>query len=145
MRAATALVLLLVAACGGQRANTLRSDTTPTPATLPTVTAATVQPIDGPTVVSDDASGSTVYLHVGQQLQVQLTHGTYDPPTSATGVLVRRSSTGGYPTTQPAMAVFEAVGQGTADVTATSDAACFHAQPRCLMPTHVWVVHVNIS
>jgi hypothetical protein len=114
---------------------------TPRPSTPP----ATIRPTAGTTVVSDDATGTRVYLHVGQRLEVHLTQGTYDPPVSTTSVLVRRSSTGGYPTTEPVLANFEAVGRGTSDVTATSDAACFHTQPRCLMPTRVWVVHVTVG
>lgn len=88
---------------------------------------------------------TTVHLFAGQRLVVQLSQGTYDPPVSSSKVLVRRSSSGGYPTSQPVNAVFEAVARGTADVTASTDAACFHTQPRCMMPTRLWIVHVTVT
>jgi hypothetical protein len=97
------------------------------------------------TFVTDDDSGSTVVLHVGQQLDVVLSQGTWDSPTSS-GTSVRRLSyDGGYPTARPAHARFGATAAGNADVTAQSDAACFHTEPRCLMPTRQWLVHVQVK
>jgi len=155
MRTAAGLALLLVGACGGQHASTIGTSTTPVPGTVAGTTVAgppspsmraTVRSSTGATVVSDDASGSAVHLHAGQQLEVHLTQATYDPPVSSDSkTLFRRSSSGGYPTTQPVMAVFEATGRGAADITTTTDAACFHTQPRCLMPTRQWVVHVTVT
>jgi hypothetical protein len=96
--------------------------------------------------VTDDDSGSTVHLAVGQHLQVRLSQGTWDPPDSTDNVVVtRRSSTGGYPSDKPVDAVFDAVARGQADVTAQSDAACFHTQPRCLMATRQWQVSVVVG
>ena len=111
----------------------------------PSSPAATIRPTDETTVVTDGANGTTVYLHTGQRLSVHLDQGTYDPPGSSSNVLVRRSSSGGYPTDQPVRAVFEAVARGTADVTTNTDAACFHTEPRCMMPTRMWVVHVTVT
>jgi hypothetical protein len=96
--------------------------------------------------VTDDDAGTTVRLRVGQRLRVRLSQGTWDPPvSSAERVVARRSSSGGYPTDQPVDATFGAVGNGTADVTAQSDAACFHTEPRCLMASRQWQVHVVVG
>jgi hypothetical protein len=87
-----------------------------------------------------------VHLVVGQHLRVRLSQGTWDPPDSTnTAVAVRRSSAGGYPSDQPVDATFDAIGRGSADVTAQSDAACFHTQPRCLMATRQWQVSVVVG
>jgi hypothetical protein len=102
--------------------------------------------IDGTVTVTDDDSGSTLHVRVGQRLRVRLSSGTWDPPvSSADSVVTRRSSNGGYPTDQPVDAVFDAVGRGAADVTAQSDAACFHTEPRCLMASRQWQVHVVVG
>jgi hypothetical protein len=96
--------------------------------------------------VTDDDNDATVHLRVGQHLRVRLSQGTWDPPvSSADRVVVRRSSSGGYPSDQPVDATFDAAGGGTADVTAQSDAACFHTEPRCLMASRQWQVHVTVS
>lgn len=96
--------------------------------------------------MTDNDNGRTVRLTRGQRLRVRLSNGTWDPPSSsAQGVVVRRTSSGGYPSDQTVDAVFEAVGTGRAQVSATSDAACFHTQPRCMMPVRSWVVHVIVS
>jgi hypothetical protein len=101
--------------------------------------------VGGTVTVTDDDSGTTVRLARGQHLRVRLSQGTWDPPvSSADQVVVRRSSTGGYPSDQPVDAVFDAVGSGTADVTAQSDAACFHTEPRCLMAQREWRVTVVV-
>lgn len=90
-------------------------------------------------------TGKTVTLRSGQLLKVHLSSGTWDPPvSSAPGVVQRQSSTGGYPTSAPVDAVFKAVAAGAADLTATSDAACFHTSPRCMMATRLWTVHVLV-
>jgi len=114
----------------------------PSPSSAP----ATVAPTASTTVVTDDSSGSTVRLRVGQRLRVRLSKDSYDPPTSsAPASVVRRSSAGGYPSDQPVDAVFEAVKAGSADVTAQTDYTCFHTEPRCLRPTRQWTVHVIVS
>ena len=96
--------------------------------------------------VTDGDSGMTVHLARGQHLRVRLSSGTWDAPVSSTeGVLVRRSSAGGYPSSYPVDATFDAVGVGTSDVTAQSDAACFHTQPRCMMASRQWQVRVTVS
>ncbi|MBK5306280.1 MAG: hypothetical protein JJD92_06280 [Frankiaceae bacterium] len=112
----------------------------PSPSPRPTPSA-----VGGTVTVTDDDGESTVQLRTGQRLRVRLSSGTWDPPvSSADGVVVRRTSSGGYPSDQPVDATFEAVGTGSADVTAQSDAACFHTEPRCLMATREWRVHVVV-
>ena len=94
---------------------------------------------------TDTDTDKTVTLRSGQLLKVHLSNGTWDPPvSSAPGVARRQSSTGGYPTSAPVDAVFKAVAAGAADLTATSDAACFHTSPPCMMPTRLWTVHVLV-
>ncbi len=97
--------------------------------------------------LTDGDSGRTILLALGQHLRVRLggTGATWDPPTSSSGaVLPRRSSTGGYPTGQPVDARFDATAPGSADVSANSDAACFHTQPRCMMASRNWQIHVTV-
>ena len=110
----------------------------PSPRPTPSPTAGTV-------TVTDADSGATVRLAVGQHLRVELSNGTWDPPSSsADTIVVRRSSRGGYPSSQPVDATFDAVGRGSADVTAQSDAACFHTEPRCMMAQREWRVTVVV-
>ena len=124
------------------------SATAATPRAVPTKSKSpTPRPsTDSPTVVRDGDSGTTIHVRVGQRVRVRLEQDTWDPPTSSDeAVLTRRTSTGGYPTDTPADAVFEALKPGTADLAAQTDAACFHTEPRCLMPTRLWQVHVVVS
>ena len=105
----------------------------------------TPSPVAGTVTVTENDSGATVRLTRGQHLRVRVSNGTWDPPVSyADGVVVRRSSAGGYPSDQPVDATFDAVGSGSADVTAQSDAACFHTEPRCMMASRQWQVHVVV-
>ena len=97
-------------------------------------------------MVTDDDSGKTVRLRIGQGLRVRLSKDSYDPPTSsADQIVVRRTSAGGYPSDQPVDAVFEARAAGSADVTAQTDYACFHTEPRCLRPSRVFTLHVIVT
>ena len=90
-------------------------------------------------------SGETATLRSGQHLAVHLSDRTWDPPiSSAPGVLHRQCSVNGYPTSAPVDAVFKTVGPGSADITATVDAACFHTSPRCMLATQQWTVHLFV-
>jgi hypothetical protein len=129
--ATATLLLAALTACSGTAVDQLSSPTTP--------------PAAGATVVREGDSGTTLRVPVGQRIRVVLTDGTWDPPVSSTASVVRRSSTGGYPSDQPVDAVFEAVTAGTADLSTSTDAACFHTEPRCLMPTRLWQVHVVVG
>ena len=115
--------------------------TSASPSPQPTRTAT-----GGTTTLTDADSGRTISLAIGERLRVQLTTGTWDPPTSSSAaVVVRSSSSGGYPTGAPVDALFSALGSGSAAVTAYSDAACFHSQPACMMPGRQWKVRVVVS
>ena len=59
--------------------------------------------------------------------------------------MTRLSSTGGYPTGKPLEATFRADGVGGTDITSTTDYACLHAQPMCMIPQREWIVHVVVS
>lgn len=113
--------------------------TSAVPAPKPTTAPATVG-------VTDSSSGSTVRLRIGQRLRVRLSEDSYAPPVSSSEqTLVRRSSAGGYPSDQPVDATFEALAAGSVDVTAATDYACFHTEPRCLRPSRLWTVHVIVT
>lgn len=96
--------------------------------------------------VSDADDGRTLHATRGQQVHVKLSNGTYNPPQSDnSAVLARRTTSGGYPRSKPAEATFEAVAAGSAQLSATTDAACLHAQPRCLIAQRTWHVNVIVS
>lgn len=100
----------------------------------------------GTLLLGDGDDGRTVNLARGQRVEVRLEQGTYDPPdTSNRAVVDRRSRNGGYPSSDPAQGSFEAVGSGRATVSATTDAACLHAQPRCLIAQRTWSVTLVVS
>lgn len=120
--------------------------TTPTAAPSDTAARPTGTPTPGNLVVTDADNGTTVRLHPHDRLEVRLSEDSYDPPTSSQPVvLVRRGSTGGYPSASPVVATFEALGKGTSDVSTTSDYACFHTSPRCLRPTRMWSIQVIVT
>ena len=99
----------------------------------------------GTMTVSEADTGRAVTLSAGQLLRVQLRSGTWDPPQSSLAAVVApRSSTGGYPSSRPVDASFAAVAAGRADVSAQSDADCFHARPRCLMAVRQWQLHILV-
>lgn len=102
----------------------------------------------GPIVLTEDNSGQTISLHVGQSVDVQLPGGAsggYRQPTSTSTVLARVAATGGYPTDQPARARFVATCRGTAYLTSTTDFTCLHTRPACLSPQREWLVHVAVG
>ncbi len=99
--------------------------------------------------LTEQSSGQTVRLKRGARLEVSLPGGSAggyaQPASSDASVLARTASSGGYPTEQPARAVFVAVGAGTADLTSTTDFTCLHAHPSCLPPQRAWHVRVIVS
>ncbi len=116
---------------------------TVTPSTVPPPTPAPADPAH----LTESDSGQTIHVVVGQQVQVELgggSGGSYDLPQSSSAVMRRTSASGGYPTDQPARATFVATAKGTADLTATTDAACLHATPRCEIAQREWMVHVIV-
>ena len=95
------------------------------------------------TLVESD-SGATIRLKVGDPITVSLPS-EYDPPNAQSNVMTRVSSTGGYPTGKALEATFRADKVGRTDITSTTDYACLHAQPMCMIPQREWVVHVVVS
>jgi hypothetical protein len=88
---------------------------------------------------------STVRLHLGDTLVVSLTRLHLPPKLSATGVLVQRDVTGGYPTDQPLVARYVAAATGSVDVSTTTDIACNHEPMPCPSPSVPWMVHVVVT
>ena len=95
------------------------------------------------TLVESD-SGATIQLKVGQLVKVSLPS-EYDTPNAQGDVLARVSSTGGYPTGKPLEATFRADKVGRTDITSTTDYACLHTQPMCMIPQREWIVHVVVT
>ena len=94
------------------------------------------------TLVESD-SGATINLKVGEIVDVSLPS-EYDPPNAQGTIVVRTSSTGGYPTGEPLEAAFRAQEVGRTDITSTTDYACLHAQPMCGIAQREWIVHVVV-
>jgi hypothetical protein len=100
----------------------------------------------GPRLHEDD-NGRTVRVHVGERIRVRLPNdsfGGYRKPTAAGDELRRKVATGGYPTGDPARAVFVAKHRGRTDITSTTDYACLHSEPACALPQRTWTVHVRV-
>jgi hypothetical protein len=97
------------------------------------------------TVVTEQDAGSTVELRVGDTLEVRLPSEYTTPAAHPAGPLVRTSSTGGYPSSAPLVAAFGAQAAGRADVDSSTDAACLHATPSCMIPQRLWTVHVVVT
>jgi hypothetical protein len=66
-------------------------------------------------------------------------------PVSTGAALRRVSAVGGYPSGQPAGAVFLATEAGTAVISAITDFACLHAQPPGKLPQRGWSVQVVVT
>jgi hypothetical protein len=92
-------------------------------------------------------NGQVVNVRVGQTVTVALAPDfmAWHLPAAAGAALRRVSASGGYPSRQPARAVFLAVAPGTAVLSAESDMACLHAHPRCMVPQQLWHVTVRVS
>jgi hypothetical protein len=124
--------------------------TAPAASSIP---AASTVPAPGPSAVrrsllTQADSGLTVLLPLGAEVTVVLTPAMqaamWDQPAVQGGAVVRVSVTGGYPSHQPARAVFRAVTPGTARLTSQSDLTCFHQTPPCAAPTQLWEVTVLV-
>ena len=119
------------------------------PATTPSPFQSIVRPSPTPTYTGsrtliESDSGATIKLKVGDIVKVSLPS-EYDPPTAQGNVMTRVSSTGGYPTGQRLEATFRADNTGRADITSSTDYACLHTQPMCMIPQRLWIVHVVVS
>jgi hypothetical protein len=90
-------------------------------------------------------SNQTVRLHIGDKLKVHLGTSFRRPTSSNRAVIHRIRYSGGYPTSDDARATFKAMSAGRADITSTTDAACLHSEPRCMIAQQLWVVHVIVK
>jgi len=88
-------------------------------------------------------SRTTVTVHVGQTINVQLGADFRPITLSGTG-LTQASSSGGFPTGQPLLATYRASAVGSADLNTISDYACLHDPVPCGRPQTLWSVHVNV-
>jgi len=96
-------------------------------------------------VVGSDDAGMTVELRVGESIRVEL-DANYVPATAhPDGFLERTSVTGGYPTGRPMVAVFRAIAAGRADIESSTDYACLHGTPSCMLPQQLWMIHVVVK
>jgi hypothetical protein len=117
------------------------------PPTNPGLPSPRPKRLTGPVTLTAADNGAVVYLHSGQQVTVVLApefEQWHLPAVSGTA-LRQVSASGGFPGKQPARAVFVAVASGTAQLSSTSDAACLHAHPRCMIPQQVWQATVIVS
>jgi hypothetical protein len=92
-------------------------------------------------------SGRTLQVHHRQQLQVTLPGGSfggYHQSTSSGPAVRRISAAGGYPSDEPATALFVAEQHGTADLQSLTDYTCLHEQPPCAIPQKIWIVHIVV-
>jgi hypothetical protein len=165
-RAVPTVVLVLLTACASPTETSAPSgsgSSPTTPAASGTATLVTPQP--SPTAsrsptpkqtkspppgsntlgVDESDAGQTVRLKVGQKLEVRLSADYTQATSSDGGVLVRTSASGGYPTKQEMVAIFEARRAGEATVSSSTDYECLHATPSCALPQQFWSVGVIVS
>jgi hypothetical protein len=124
------------------------------PSTTPDTITTTSKPLpcqNGTMTVSGEegTEPSPRCLVVGARLIVTLTMsstagGSYwlTPSSSDDAVLMRMSD--GPAAAGRATAAFDALSAGRAVVSATTDATCFHVQPRCEMASFVWRLPVTV-
>lgn len=93
-------------------------------------------------------SGSTVTVAIGARIEVRLdpNGGSYDPPTvDNSATFAERTHGGGYPANTAAVAEFQALARGTAQISSQTDLACLHTTPRCLPPQREFRVTISVS
>jgi hypothetical protein len=103
---------------------------------------------NGTVTVTVADNGETVRLRVGQRLHVVLSgrgEQQWHRPASSGPAVHLVTTTGGYPTRQPADAVFLAVQAGRASVSSVTDYACLHTQPACTIAQRVWAIRVIVT
>src|SRR5205823_5944089 len=124
--------------------------TTAAPTTVPSTAAAPEStdappPAGGEVVLGEQDAGRTVSVTRGDTVRVELggTAGApwSEPRASDPAVLseTSHSSSGGS-----VSATFRADGQGRSDISADQSPTCATAQPRCMAPTRLWSVTVEI-
>jgi hypothetical protein len=117
---------------------------TVTPFSTKSVTPSSTPTYTGSRTLVESDSGATINLKVGEIVNISLPS-EYDTPNAQGDMLTRTGSTGGYPTGKQLEATFRADNVGRADITSTTDYACLHAQPMCMIPQREWIVHVVVS
>ena len=132
---------------------TISREVTPA-ATATSSPASTATPMDstpsptptriGTTTLTEEDSGSTVVLKVGESVRVTLSSDYHQPEAQGSAV-ERRAASGGYPTSGPAIATFVAVARGSAELTSTTDYGCLHATPSCALPQQLWSARITVS
>jgi hypothetical protein len=97
------------------------------------------------------ANGTTVLVHVGQRLVVDLPEHWTAPAARAREASVtaplqplQRGRAHGFPVPGPASATFTAVRVGWVVVTAKTDYACLHAVPACALPQQLFTMTVQV-
>jgi len=107
-------------------------------------------PVTGRSLLTEADSELTIVLPAGHKITVVLGPSgmvmPWDRPVAQGGAVVRVSTSGGYPSSLPARAVFKAVRPGTARLTSWTDAKCLHLPEaqRCLPPQQIWEVTVIV-
>lgn len=124
-------------------AGTATVTASPAPAPTPTHSPSATHPASNNLTESD--AGSTVHVHIGDQINVQLGPAFHQPVSSNSAVVQRASASGGYGTGQDARATFTALAKGTADLSSYDDYACLHTTPRCAIAQREWIVHVVVD
>lgn len=97
--------------------------------------------------LTDSDAGRTITVRPGTVIVLTLSGGpgSFQPPTTdEPGVLRADSTSGGYPAEGPATATFTAIGKGIAQITSTTDAACLHSEPACMIPQQQFTVTVRV-
>ena len=108
-------------------------------------------PVTGRSLLTQTDSGITIVLPVGHEVTIVLGPSglamPWDQPAAQGGAVVRVSSSGGYPSSLPARAVFKAVRPGTARLFSWTDAECLHLPEaqRCLPAQQIWEVTVIVQ
>lgn len=114
----------------------------PTPTRAPTPSA--TPRAAGHTLTGANA-GSTVHVHVGDTIAVDLGSSFHQPVSSDSAVLERISSSGGYGTDQDARATFRALSKGSAALSSYNDYPCLHTTPPCEIAQQQWMVQVVVD
>lgn len=128
-----------LAGTGAAPAMSCANDAVPPTSGSPSVTSSAGADVR----VTDADAGHTVTLLVGQTLLVSLP-ATYRPITAKGSGLSLLSSSGGFPTGQPAAARYRAVAPGSIDLSSQTDYTCLHTTPPCAVPIALWAVHVQV-
>ena len=135
----SAAVVAAAVGCGPD-AQTAAIGPTPSVADSPTPKVGAVR------LTADDA-GRTITVARGDVIVVELSGGpgSYLPPTADDAAVLRTEEQGGgYPGTSPATARFTAIDAGVAHITSTTDAACLHSEPACMIPQQQFTVTIRV-